>query len=54
LPKELQQEIYRYKVLENNRNRERKRNFVQPLFLLEILLISIHPFPGAKYEFTIR
>lgn len=53
LPKEMQEEIYRYKVLENTRKRDRKRSFITVSFILEVLLIAIHPLPYLDYEFTI-
>ena len=53
LPKDLQQAIYNYKVFENDRKRERTRSFVTISFIIEVLLISIHPIPYFDPTFDV-
>ena len=53
LPKDLQQEIYRYKIFDNNWKRERKRSMLTFSFFLEIMLIAIHPVPYMDFKFTL-
>lgn len=51
LPKELQQEVYSVKVFDNTWKSERKRNFISWSYIIEIVLISIHPLPYWDPEF---
>lgn len=40
--------------MENTRIRERKRSFITPSFILEVLLIAIHPIPFYDHEFSMN
>jgi hypothetical protein len=53
LPKDIQKEIYRYKVFDNNWKRERKRSFLSFYFFLEVMLIAIHPIPYYDMDISL-
>jgi hypothetical protein len=40
--------------MENTRIRERKRSFITPYFILEVLLIAIHPLPFLDITFSVK
>ena len=41
-------------MLENNRRRTRKRQFINWLFIFEVILIAVHPLPYIDYSFSIK
>ena len=53
LPKELQKEVYSLKIFDQSWKRERRRHFISKSYIIELILVSIHPLPYWDPTFEI-
>mmetsp|Transcript_17377 Transcript_17377/g.12417 ORF Transcript_17377/g.12417 Transcript_17377/m.12417 type:complete len:197 (+) Transcript_17377:245-835(+) len=54
LPDNLQQQVYKYKVFDAVQQRDDKRFFISFKYLLEMLILCLHPIPYLDFVFSIR